>query len=513
MIVSSYINPAKKKQWTRRVAMDTAAGQNMKPGRGCDQVVMTQDDFLNEISPAAHNINSPYMSKRPIYGPTDEKDANGKTKWKITGYDDVETVALGLQECIIGKKISHFASDGFWLANETKDKERFEVLRSQMDITGLKEAAWTALVRSVFRTGDGAIYLYQTEDGIEYEVYGYEEGSTLYPFLDAEGHECVARKYKYENREAVDIFTCDYVETWMQYPAEEVMGREQSEDGYTLVRRKKNQAGAGRCQCIYFRVDDIPTGPAQLSIASLENACTYLGEELKNSAFPILFLKSEKIVNLPPSKMNGKTIGVKGTAESIQNADAKFLAPPDASNIAETHHETLWNNIVRTSMSAFIEPDILKAGSDSSTTIKILFAPEIQWCKNTWPYFFKGVKKMVNVFKALVGKVEEDIAGYESLKVSVGQNIWLPQNVSELVKNECDQVYARIKSREAAMEDLGSAHIDDYETIQKEWEYELEIKSSIPAKYSTTATTTVTEETNPEKTPVDNNASGKSIQN
>ena len=116
---------------------------------------------------------------------------------------------------------------------------------------------------------------------------------------------------------------------------------------------------------------------------------------------------------------------------------------------------------------------------------------------------------MVNVFKALVGKVQGDIAGYESLKVSVGQNIWLPQNVSELVKNECDQVYARIKSREAAMEDLGTAHIDDYETIQKEWEYELEIKSSIPAKYNTTA---VTEETNPGKTPVDNNASGKSIQ-
>ena len=504
MNVSSYINPAKKKQWTRRVAMDTAAGQNMKPGRGCDQVLMTQDDFLNEISPAAHNINSPYMSKRAIYGPTDEKDANGKTKWRITGYDDVETVARGLQECIIGKQISHFASDGFWMANETKDKERFEVLRSQMDMTGLKEAAWTALVKSVFRTGDGAIYLYQTEDGIEYEVYGYEEGSTLFPFLDAEGHECVARKYKYENRDAVDIFTCESVETWMQLPEEETLGRERSEDGYTLILRKANQAGAGRCQCTYFRIDDIPTGPAQLSIESLENACSYLGEELKNSAFPILFLKSEKIVNLPPSKMAGKTIGVKGTADSIRNADGKFLAPPDARNTADIHHSTLWNNIGGTTMSGFVEPDILKAGSDSSTTIKILFAPEIQWCKNTWLYFFKGVKKMVNVFKALVGKVQGDIAGYESLKVSVGQNIWLPQNVSELVKNECDQVYARIKSREAAMEDLGTAHIDDYETIQKEWEFELSLKQ----KYSSTQDNTQ----NPTITPVDNNAQGKSIQ-
>ena len=35
MIVSSYINPAKKKQWTRRVAMDTAAGQNDKEDIPC----------------------------------------------------------------------------------------------------------------------------------------------------------------------------------------------------------------------------------------------------------------------------------------------------------------------------------------------------------------------------------------------------------------------------------------------------------------------------------------------
>ena len=76
--------------------------------------------------------------------------------------------------------------------------------------------------------------------------------------------------------------------------------------------------------------------------------------------------------------------------------------------------------------------------------------------------------------------------------------------MSELVKNECDQVYARIKSREAAMEDLGTAHIDDYETIQKEWEFELSLKQ----KYSSTQDNTQ----NPTITPVDNNAQGKSIQ-
>ena len=54
------------------------------------------------------------------------------------------------------------------------------------------------------------------------------------------------------------------------------------------------------------------------------------------------------------------------------------------------------------------------------------------------------------------------------------------------------------------MEDLGTAHIDDYETIQKEWEFELSLKQ----KYSSTQDNTQ----NPTITPVDNNAQGKSIQ-
>ena len=526
MKISDYINDSKKKQWVRRIqdAVPQQPGRKRRsigPPKG-SFVVMTQDMFLNEITPGAHDVNSKYMSKRPIYGPTGKKNAQGKEEYKIVGYDDVESVALGIQECVIQKKISHFAADGFWIANETDDRDRFDKLTSWLDMSGITTSAWIELIRSVFRTGDGAIYIYQTEDGLDYKVFGYEEGSILYPKTDLDGKTTVARKYSFDGKSAVDIFTDKTVETWMQIEDDDETivpkdGREKSEDGYVLVRRKDAQAGSGRCQCIYFRVPDIPTGPAQLSIESLEDACSYNAEEMKNTAFPILFLKSEKIVNLPPSKMNGKTIGVKGPADAVAHSDAKFLDPPDASNIATIHLETLWNNIVRTCMSVFVEPDVLKQGADSSTTIKILFAPEIQWCQNMWPLFFKGVRDIVNVCKALVGKIEGETSEYEKLRVSVGQNIWMPQNVAEKVKNECDQVYARIKSREAAMEDLGSQHVGDYGKIKEEWEYELQIKAEIPAKVkaqygNSDSDTTTTDDDNPSKPGVDNNSPGRTIQ-
>lgn len=527
MRISDYINDSKKRLWTRRLVGAPVLEQNQK-GRNKRRTVippagtfitLRQEDFLNEITPSAHDINSKYMSKRPIYKDTGIKDANGRTKWELAGYDDVETVALGIQECIIGKKISHFAGDGFWIANETEDKEAFDKLTSWLDMSGINKTAWLQLVRSVFRTGDGAIYVYRDENGIDYQVFGYEEGSVLYPKTDINGKTIVARKYTFDNHAAVDIFTPDGMETWMLLDDEDDSiipkeGRTKSEDDYVLVKKVPNQAGR-RVQCIYFRIDDIPTGPAQLSIEALEDAYSYMSEEMKNTAFPILFLKTEKLVSLPPSEMNGKTIGVKGSTDALAHSDAKFLDPPDVSNVATIHLENLWNNIVRTCMSVFVEPDVLKQGADSSTTIKIMFAPEIQWCQNVWPQFFKGVRDLINVIIALVGVEEGDPDRYAKLRVSVGQNIWMPQNVAEQVKNECDQVYARIKSREAAMEDLGSQHVGDYGKIKEEWEYELQIKSEIPAKVKAqygVDTETSDEETNPSKPGVNNSSAGRTIQ-
>ena len=510
MNVSNYINQQKKKPWVRLVKDDSPGGSGSK------LQIMTQQDFLNEVCSAAHKINSPMMSRRPIYGPTGEKDKNGKEKWALVGYDDIETVPISKQWEIISKKISHFSANGFWTASESDDEEAFQKMMSWADTAGMKtafiEAMWYAL-----RTGDSAVYWYQTddkEDPIQYEVYGYEEGSTLFPQTDFNGRKTLARKYRFNTHEAVDIFTPDKRETWMMLDEQmedyrmfvpEGSTPEKSEDGYTLVRRSDGQAG-DQCQCIYFRFNDIPTGPVQPAIEKLEDAKTYVGEHLKGSAMPILFMKAEKTTSLPPSNLANKAIGVKGTADSLAHADAKWLAPPDASNIADLHIDGLESDIRDGAMSVKIDPEIIKQGSDSSATMKILYAPEIQWCQIHWPEVFKSVKQMMLVFKALVGKVEGEVERYGKMRISVGQEIFIPQNAAEALKMELDQVYARVKSRKSAMQDIGNSHLGDDKQIEEEWEWELSKKQEYGSK-------TEIEEKNPNPANVNNNSSGKSIQN
>ncbi len=521
MDVSKYIDQAKKKPWTRLVKDDSPGNPS-----GAKYVTMTQQDFLNEVCSAAHEINSPRMSRRPIYGPSPkgEKDSKGREKWVIVGYDDVETVPVSKQWEIISKKVSHFAADGFWTASESGDEEAFQKLMSWADTAGLKtaflEAMWHAM-----RTGDSAVYLYQADDEddpIQYEVYGYEEGSTLYPQEDFNGKKTLARKYKFNNHDAVDIFTPEKVETWMHIDENDPdYGQffeggnepEKSDDGYILVRRKDAQAG-NLCQCVYFRFNDIPTGPVQPAIEKLEDAKTYVGEHLKGTSMPILFMKAEKTTSLPPSSLANKAIGVKGTADSLAHADAKFLAPPDASNIADLHIDGLESDIRDGAMSVKIDPEIIKQGSDSSATMKILYAPEVQWAQIHWPEVFKSVKQMMLVFKALVGKVEGEPKRYNDMRISVGQNIWIPQNSAETLKMELDQVYARVKSRKAAMQDIPNSHIGDYEQIKKEWKDELTMKAEAPAAAKAKYGVEGGGDDDPKQNPgdVNNQASGKSIQ-
>ena len=520
MQISDYINQAKKKPWTRLVKDDSPGNPS-----GAKMVVMTQQDFLNEVCSAAHKINSPMMSRRPIYGPTGEKDSKGKEKWAIIGYDEVETVPISKLWEIISKKISHFAADGFWTASESENENAFQKMMSWADTAGMKtafiEAMWHAM-----RTGDSAVYWYQTDDKddpLQYEVYGFEEGSTLFPQTDFNGKKTLARKYKFNSHDAVDIFTPEKIETWMKLDPEmddyrmfvpEGDDPEKSDDGYTLVRRKDGQAG-NLCQCIYFRFNDIPSGVVQPSIEKLEDAKTYVGEHLKGTAMPILFMKAEKTTSLPPSSLANKAIGVKGTSDSLAHADAKFLAPPDASNIADLHIDGLEDDIRDGAMSVKIDPEIIKQGSDSSATIKILYSPEVQWCQIHWPEVFKSVKQMMLVFKALVGKVEGNATDYSNLRISVGQNCWIPQNAAEALKMELDQVYARVKSRRSAMEDIGNAHLGDYGQIEKEWKEELTMKAEAPAaakaKFGVDGGSADEPKDNPAD--VDNNAPGKSIQN
>ena len=146
--------------------------------------------------------------------------------------------------------------------------------------------------------------------------------------------------------------------------------------------------------------------------------------------------------------------------------------------------------------------------------MKILFTPEIQCCQVMWGQLYQPLRRMVEVFKRLVGKVEGNPLSFADLRVSVGQKIWIPQNRAEEVDSALKMVYAHCLSREAFAQEIGLSYINDTEQILKEWEEEIRMKAEIPAqvkKEYEVDTPSVSDDDNPYSPNIDNNASGKSM--
>ncbi len=544
--------------WYRRVNSDVADiplptnSDNYREIEFADGVRrrrLTNDDFINELTPSAHSINSRFWSKRPIQelvprdveyiGPDGKVTVKTIREWKVTDFDDMETVRLGLQKRFALAKSSFFAANGFNICNETTNSESFNILSSWKDTIGLN-VAFLELVQSVFQAGDGAIYLYSEGSTINYKIFSSLYCDTIYQSYDNERRPIVAREYILNGRTALDVFRADSIETWIQADVSEEKEDDaevswwakirnwfkgsdfaESEDGWRRIHRTDTQITKQLNACVYFRIDDVVWGVAQDDIEGLERAMSYIAEECKSMAFPDMFVKATKIDSLPPMSAHGRTWAARGTAEDVRAADVKAIEKPDMSNIATVDLKNRYDSIMRGTMSVFVDPELVKSSDISGTGIKILYGPEIQFAQNMWTKFYPQLKYLVEVFKHLVAKITNrgEIA---TLRTSIWQEIYLPEDESAKVKMELDKMYAKAQSRKATISNLGNQHIGDEEQIMKEYEEELRLKSRIPAEekakiekqYRTeSAKEQDLDEDNPSKPKINNQALGKAILN
>lgn len=496
----------KKKYWRRRVYGDLPTELPTKSEYYYNDYInednvtyrlMTQEDLLREIEPSAHDINSKYMSTRPIKEARTKLDENGNPvldengkpirEWIITGYDDMETVRCGLQRRFALVKASHFAADGFWISNESKNNNErnhslFDTLNSWKDSAGLNTALME-IANSCFQSGDAGIYIYATPDkNIEYKVYSYLDGFTIFPDYDENRNKIYFVLYSLRGKQAVDVFLPDAIETWVSSidanNDKTWLGRVRgwfkvgksitvSEDGWVRVARKETQISLR--QFFYFRIPDIPSGPVQEDINSYERSASFVAEGVKDTTFDTLFIKAPNIENLPAIGSHGKVIGVRGTVDELKAADAKRIAPSNISDVATIDLKTKMDNILHSTLSVVVDPDILRSGADSSSAMRLCFVSEIQWCQTMWPYFYHELKALIRSFQHLVAKVEGD-DGFINLRVSVGQNIWIPANRGEQVEQTTKMLYAGIISQENARHELDLQYPDDRELVRKEAE-------------------------------------------
>ena len=507
----------------------------------------TQEDFVRENRPSAHDINSRYMSMRPVYDvrEVDVTDENGNVntepEWYVTEFEPVETVRFGTQARINSSKSAFMAGNGFWICHEDKKHELGETLNSWKDSAGL-DNAWMELVQSCYHTGDGAIYLYIYNNQLRYQVFSYLKGDVLFPDVDENRNPVIYRLYTLRGRRAVDVYSTRRVQTWIEGDKDSEKSQswvarfggwfakglnwnsaKTSEDGWRCVADNPVQTPDGFNPCVYWRVADIPSGIAQEDICSLEKSASMVADEVRSTVQAILFMKATNIESMPQKDSTGKMVGVKGTVDELKAADMKYVNRPDLSNIATIDLNTKEKSIKQSTMSVDITPEIFRSADPSSAAIKLLFTDTIIWCKNEYVHLYPQLVEFVELFKQLVAKLEinnggEGIAG---MRTSCGVDFWIPQNDSEVLKRELDQVAYRTKSRRAAMADSGNNHMEDYEQIMKEWREELDLKARVPATAKAevekefgvpSETIEVEDDDVPQpKNNIDNSAAGKSI--
>lgn len=516
--ISSHL---KKQFWTRRINPDAierhiplkADYYVYPPLQEFNVEYYTQEDFMRENESSAHDINSKYMSTRAIYDARPKVDAEGNPEldengepikeWFVSGFDKVETVRYGTQRRINTSKAAYVGGNGFWINHEDKSHEDGNTLNSWKDTTGL-DTAFQEMLNSLYLTGDAAIYLYSIGGkDIQYEVFSYLKGDVLFPDFDENRNPILYRLYTLRGKNAVDVYACGYIETWIQGDNDveedentlnwwqkfsgwfakglDWKSKVKSEDGWIRLSLKDTQISNELNQCIYWRRDDIPSGCVNTEISKLESAASFVADGVKSTSQATLFLKATDIESLPQLDSTGKVIGVKGSMDELKAADAKYLVPPNLSDIATIDIANKKESILKSSMMVDISPEIFRSGADSSAAMKLLFTDVIIWCKNEWPNIYPQLKYLVEVFKELVAKIENN-GNIATMRTSCGCDFWIPQNDTESLKRELDQVYARVKSRQAAISDIGNAHLEDYEQIQKEWEEEIKMKSFIPAE-------------------------------
>ena len=520
---------------------------------------MTTSDFLNEIEPSAHEINSPHWLTRPIYVDeevTDENgnkvlDANGKVKKKKTflGYQYMETTRCSLQRRFAIAKANHSAQKGFWIGNETKEyKDEFAKLLSWRDTLGLK-TAYFEVVLSLRQCCEAAAYLFMEGNTLQYKVFSPLYGDTLFPDYDENHNPILYRLYTLRGKNAVDIYACGWMETWVQSSGAENNERDLSwwqrfsgwfskgidwkttavsEDGWRrLGKRRETQIANNLNQVTYFRVPDLATGCVEDEIKSWERAMSYIAESMKVSAFPDKLVKATKIKSLPSADAHGRIYAVEGDVDQLKAADMKTIDPGDMSNIATVNIKAKMDAIMHGSMSVIIEPEILKSGADSSSALRLMFTSEIQDAEAFWVLVAPQVRYMVEVFKALVAKIEGK-GVYTKIRTSIEPITWIPQNTAELIDNATKLVYAGVLSKEDCASECDLQYPDGAKTVAREQEEELYRKTYIPLKAKAKATedfgptdtaedviVTEKDNSNPdkaEKSPkIDNNASRKDI--
>jgi len=415
--------------------------------------VVTQADFLREYYPDGHLIND------PAYYP-DKVSIDPETKRPYE--EKVFRCNFAFQKIIATKQLIHLCGNDvrFELAEPKESQGQINDFFMYKKGWQMKhsEHAWYLLAKSVKITGDGAVAGYLDNGIFGWRNFSFMTGDRLYPQFDnLKKLKLFAREYNSYDEEGKAVTS--FVEVWdkvnhttYKKPLSgikagaikvlEVFGL----TGYALVDTKAH--GFTSLPVVYRREDDGACwSDSQDSCDKYEIAVSHLCQNNLAYAFPILFLKGEKVDIQGSNDIYRPVKAITGDKDSL----ASFLNTPDGSSSFELQLKILINNIFMGSFTV-LPPDVKSSGDLPGVTIKLLYSPAIEKAMADASEFDQAIADMTTIFAHGYGLEVDRMTAFVNLPINSWIEPYVHQNVAELMQNLYQGVIGGFLSKDTASE-------------------------------------------------------------
>lgn len=417
-------------------------------------VLMTQADFVRQFYPQSHVINDPTVFP-DIY----KKDPVSGNYY----LQPVTRCAFAFQQLIAEKQILHLTGNNMQFElgkkadTEEQENENNELFATFIDGWNKKkmEIVFYDAVRSVKITADTAVIGYMKDGKFGMKTLSYQNGDILYPHFDSLTGELLLFARTYYDYDEKGVEKTQYVEVWDNKYIYTARRNTQENVVVSFINKIFGLSGFSapvvkphgfsRIPVAYFRNDD---GPAwifsQNSIEQYEEAVSYLSENNKAYAFPIMYLKGDGVSI--EGDMNGSVKAI--TMDS--DGDAGFLEKQDASASFATQLNLLYKLIYEQSFA--VTPPELKSGDLPGVAVKLLFSPAIEKATNDANAMQDFVDDITDIFKEGYGKELGIYTKLAGLNINTWVQPYVHQNQTELITNIATAVQNKFLSKQTATE-------------------------------------------------------------
>lgn len=441
------------------------------------RVIKTQKDFLREFYPTSHKIFD-----KDLYPDIWRKNPEDG-KWYV---QEIQRTAFAFQQVVHTKHTLHLTGNDiqFELAGDPEMKKQEEYI----NLLAKFKKGWYMhdmeirhyeAVSSYMKVAEAAVVGYFDKNKkFGTRTLAFDRGDTLYPQTDPLTGELVVFARKYNDYDEEGNEKTEWVEVWddrkfyrFKKQVNEGVVKETIKriakifgiDDYSCVEEKDH--GFPFIPVAYVRNDDGPCWSAvQKNIEDYEEAFSYLCENNKAYAFPIMKLKGDgdDITVVGDTDGSAKMIQITDT-----NGDADFINGTDASDAFATQLNKSYDLIYELSFT--VKPPELKSGDLPGVAIKLLYSPAIEVAENDAKKMHPFLDQLVRICKYGIGMEEDCMATMTGLPIHAWVEIYVHQNKSEIITNLATAVQNGFLSKQTASERCPDFPVnDEYDRIMRE---------------------------------------------